>query len=220
MVDCLRATLGLCVLACIPLWAQATDTIEQSPYAVVEEATQDLLAVIRRGQDYFDEDPDRFYVEVASTLDPLVDFERFSRSVMAVYARKASPEQRHRFAETFKWGLVRTYAKALLSFDNEDIRVLPPDGKSRRRPDRASVKMEVVSNSGNVYPIEYSMVLYEDGKWRLRNVIIDGINLGLVYRDQFAEAMNDRQNHGDIDLVIDSWSVIAKVDAGTKGEEQ
>jgi len=97
---------------------------------------------------------------------------------------------------------------------------LPPDGKARRRPDRERVKMAVVSTSGAIFPVEYSMVLDEDGRWRLRNVIINGINLGLVYRDQFAEAMRDRENKGDIDLVIDHWSVTAAVDTEMEGADQ
>ncbi|MEE9255148.1 MAG: ABC transporter substrate-binding protein [Pseudomonadales bacterium] len=173
----------------------------------MEAATADLLAVVREGQGYFDADPDRFYVAVASTLDPIVDFKRFARSVMAVYAKRASAEQHERFAKTFRWQLVRTYAKALLEFGNETISVLPAEGK-RRRPDRETVKMEVISADGNTYPVEYSMVLYDDGQWRLRNVIINGLNLGLTYRHQFAEAMQDRKNNKDIDRVIDGWSEV------------
>ena len=217
-----RRTFGfvrrLMVLVWIPLCGQAKDVVEQSPHAMVEDATAALVTVINRGQTYFDDDPDRFYQEVASTLDPIIDFKGFSRSVMAIYSKRASSEQRERFAEKFKWGLVRTYGKALLMFENEEIRVLPPGGKERRRPDRDTVKMEVLGTSGAIYPVQYSMRLYDDGRWRLRNVIIEGINIGLVYRDQFAEAMKDRKNNGDIDLVIDNWSVVA-VDAEKKGEE-
>lgn len=197
------------------VWGQAKDTAVPSPHKVVEVATADLLRVVRDGQAYFDAEPERFYVAVASTLDPIIDFPRFARSVMAVYAKQASAEQRARFTESFKWGLVKTYAKALLVFSNETIRVLPPERK-RRRPDRETVKMEVISTSGNTYPVDYTMVLSEDGRWRLRNVTIDGVNLGLTFRSQFANAMNDRKNSGDIDRVIDGWSqVLATV--GTEG---
>ncbi len=220
MVDRWRARLALILLVWAPLCVQGKDTLERGPHAVVEEATSALLVVIQQGRSYFDEDPERFYVEVASTLEPIMDFERFARSVMAVYAKRATPAQRERFAESFKWGLVRTYAKALLSFDNEVIRVLPPDGKARRRPDRERVKMAVESTSGAIFPVEYSMVLDKDGQWRLRNVIINGINLGLVYRDQFAEAMRDRENKGDIDLVIEHWSVSAAVNTASEGTDQ
>ena len=44
-----------------------------------------------------------------------------------------------------------------------------------------------------------------DGQWRMRNVILDEINLGKVYRNQFAAAAVKYK--GDIDQVIDNWSV-------------
>jgi phospholipid transport system substrate-binding protein len=40
--------------------------------------------------------------------------------------------------------------------------------------------------------------------WRVTNVTIDGINLGLAFRQQFASAM--AQNEGRMDDVIASWN--------------
>ena len=53
--------------------------------------------------------------------------------------------------------------------------------------DRASVGMEVRDSKGTVYPVSYTMVQL-DGQWKLRNVIINGINVGKLFRDQFAVA--------------------------------
>src|SRR5690606_41910804 len=72
----------------------------------------------------------------------------------------------------------------------------------------ASVNMEVRSNSGNVYPVTYTMANI-DGQWKVRNVIVEGINIGLLFRDQFAQAMQNHRN--DLDAVIDNWgSVVAE----------
>ena len=46
----------------------------------------------------------------------------------------------------------------------------------------------------------------------MRNVIINGINLGKLFRDQFAEAM--QRNAQDLDRVIDNWvETVAKTRA-------
>ena len=113
--------------------------------------------------------------------------------------------QRRRFADTFRWGLVRTYALALIEFNDEGEVVLVPPDRPPRSPKRQTVKMEIRSASGEVYPLLYSMGLGKDGVWRVRNIIVNGINMGLTYRSQFASAMNDRQYGGDMDLVIDAW---------------
>ena len=82
---------------------------------------------------------------------------------MAVHYKRASDAQRARFAEAFKNGLVRTYAKALLEFSDEQIEVLP-ETKPPRDPKKQMVKMEVRSSSGKVYPAVYAMRLYDDAE--------------------------------------------------------
>jgi phospholipid transport system substrate-binding protein len=128
---------------------------------------------------------------------------------MAVHGKRATPDQRKRFEETFKRGLVRTYGKALLDFDQEEIVVLPED-KPPRDPTKPTVRMEVRTKEGKVYPVDYAMALGADGAWRLRNIVINGINIGLTYRNQFASAM---KTDGDLDKVIAGWGeTIAHVD--------
>jgi phospholipid transport system substrate-binding protein len=43
-----------------------------------------------------------------------------------------------------------------------------------------------------------------NGEWKVRNVIINGINIGKLFRDQFADAM--QQNLGDLDKTINGWA--------------
>jgi hypothetical protein len=43
-----------------------------------------------------------------------------------------------------------------------------------------------------------------NGEWKLRNVIINGINIGKLFRDQFADAM--QRNGNDLDKTIDGWA--------------
>ncbi len=192
--------------------------VPDGPHAAIEKTATKLIAVIESGKTYFEADPERFYAEVQGVLDPIVDFESFSRGVMAVYYRKATAAQRERFRDTFKTGLVRTYGKALLDFGDQEIVVLPPD-RPPRQPDRDSVTMEVRSSEGKVYPVVYSVARDGGGTWRMRNIIINGINIGLTYRNQFASAMKSPKNKGNLDAVIDAWSAtIADVDPIKDGD--
>ncbi len=121
---------------------------------------------------------------------------------------KASLEQRQAFAVALKAGLVRTFGTALIEFDNEKIEVLEPGearkkSKMKARPGRATVRMKVTTADGKEYPMEYSMML-TDGTWRVRNVVVQGLSLGLTYRNQFNASMSARG--ADMDQVIASWS--------------
>jgi phospholipid transport system substrate-binding protein len=44
---------------------------------------------------------------------------------------------------------------------------------------------------------------YKDGSWKLRNLIIENINLGEIYRGQFEAAVEAAD--GDVDYVISHW---------------
>jgi phospholipid transport system substrate-binding protein len=208
---------GSAFAAAVPV-VEETQFVPGSPHELINRTAKELIAVIEAGKTYFDTDPDRFYAEIQRVLDPVVDFESFARGVMAVYFKRATPAQRTRFNETFKSGLVRTYGKALLDFGDQKIDVLPPD-RPPRQPDRDSVTMEVRSSDGKIYPVVYSMAQDSAGAWRMRNIIINGINIGLTYRNQFASAMKTPQNRGNLDAVIDGWSAtIADVDPIKDGD--
>ena len=205
------------VLGGMALMLALTGAAASDPRVIINQAADSLIVVITQGKTYFDKDPERFYQEVQKILDPTIDFDTFSRGVMAVYYKRATPPQREKFEATFKAGLIRTYGKALLDFGDEKIVVLPAD-RPPTQPDRDSVKMEVHSKEGKIYPVIYSMRLDDDGTWRMYNIIINGINIGLTYRNQFGAAMKAPENHNNLDEVINSWGeTIAHIDPATQG---
>ena len=47
------------------------------------------------------------------------------------------------------------------------------------------------------------MYLDKEGKWKIINIEINGMNLGKIFRNQFYSLME--KNSEDIDLVIQNW---------------
>ncbi len=200
----MRRILALTVIlsALLPGQLMAADT----PVVSVKTATDTLLAKLAEVKPVYKSDPKKFFFEVDISLAPFIDFDGFSRGVMAKYYRRASPAQQQRFSQSFRESLVHTYAKALVEFDNQKV-VVMDEAEPQREPDRASVHLQVYGSDGTIYPIEYSLALIDD-KWKLRNVVINGINIGLQFRSQFAASMQQYKN--DIDKVIDNWNVDVK----------
>lgn len=174
----------------------------EAPKEVITRTANELLSIIEEARGYYDADPQRFYDNVEAILEPAIDMRRFAAGVMAKYYRIADADQRKRFLEVFKSSMIRTYAKGLLAFSNEEIRVLDPKAPSRD-PERDSVEMEVIAVDGTVYPIIYSMRLGKDKQWRITNVTVNGINLGLTFRNQFDSAMQAHDRN--FDYVIENW---------------
>jgi phospholipid transport system substrate-binding protein len=196
MISILRRGL-LVLLAAFPLLALAV----QTPHEVVQSTTNELLGDLKANKEQYKSNPNAFYDSLNRILGPVVDADGISRSIMTVkYSRKATPEQMQRFQENFKRSLMQFYGNALLEYNNQGITVDPAkadDGK------RASVGMKVTGNNGAVYPVQYTLENI-GGEWKVRNVIVNGINIGKLFRDQFAGAM--QRNGNDLDKTIDGWA--------------
>lgn len=183
----------------LPLTLQAQ---EKGPVEVVRDNVETFVSKLEERESYYQENIDELKAEVDESLESVADFRYIGASVMGSYFRNATPEQRSRFVEVFRQTLIDTYSRGLVTFDYEDIRVL--DNQSEQRfEDQASVDMEIVATNGDVFPVSYTLRL-SDGQWRVVNVIVNGINLGLTFRNQFDQAMRD--NNRDYDAVIQGWS--------------
>lgn len=181
-----------------PVRADAADDLR----AYVDQNTQRLVERLNSEKGLYESDPEAFYASMDEALSEFVDFRRIAARVMGRYARQTTPEQRDEFVAKFKRSLFDSYAQALVNADEFEIivkeAVINPNNDGR-----ASVDMEVISASGNRYPVIYSMYRNKEGQWLMENVIVEGVNIGLAFRDRFTQEMEE--NRGRVQAVIDGW---------------
>ncbi len=194
----------------------------QSPQQDVETITRELLSTLEKNIDGYKKNSDAFIIEVDRQLSPVVAFDSIARGVMGKYSRRAKSEQITQFSSVFKDSLISFYGKALLKLDDTRLTIEKVDavpdavlsdykaGKARLVP----VDMTVRTSSGTV-AISYSMV-HQDGRWKLRNIIVDGINIGIQFRNQFADAMS---KHNNVQYVVDHWADIMKGSAAAEDKK-
>lgn len=175
----------------------------QAAFELVQTTTDELLQRIVAKREIYIQD-NQIFDEIQDLLDPVIDFERIARRVMAKYYKSATVDQREKFVEVFKESLLKIYAKGLLEFDNQKVVVLDPPKNAEKRGDKQKVDIEVRDQGGAIFPISYSMYLDKTNAWKMENVIVNGINIGLTYRNQFSRLMKENKN--DIDLVITDWT--------------
>ena len=209
MISILRRGL-LVLLAALPMLALAAPG--QSAHDVIQGTTTQLLSDLKANKEQYKANPSQFYDALNNILGPVVDADGISKSIMTVkYSRQASPDQMQRFQENFKRSLMQFYGNALLEYNNQGITVDPAKAEDG---DRASVGMKVTGTNGAVYPVQYTLQKLQ-GEWKVRNVIVNGINIGKLFRDQFADAM--QRNGNDLDKTIDNWAgEVAKAKAVTE----
>ncbi len=194
-------TLAMGVMTALP--ASASEELRQ----YVDDSTQKLVNKLHKERSLYSKDPEAFYRSMDEALGDFVDFRRIAARVMGRYARQASKEQRDEFVETFKRSLFDSYAKALVEADNFTIDVKSAE-VNPGNDQRASVQLEVRTASGNRYPVTYSMYVADSGDWMMENVIVEGVNIGLAFRDRFAQEMEEKRNN--VQAVIDDWTEAVK----------
>lgn len=172
--------------------------------AVVEQNVAELLQEYERLRPIFEEDPDQFYQSMDAALSKIVDFRRIAARVMGKYAKKASKAQRGQFTQVFKDSLFNAYTKTLVDSSSFEMKVTKAT-INPRSDKRAKVDMDVISATGSVYPVSYSMYKNKEGAWLMENVVVFGVNVGLAFRDKFESQY--RENKGNIASVIDNWNV-------------
>lgn len=206
------------MLSIAQVWAQpGAAATAPTAHSVVEDATRRVMAVVEEAQVYAEEDPERYYRQVQEILDPVIDFRGFARGVMGPYAsseryrsldeagRAQLRDQLDRFTEVMRLGLVRTYSKGLLAYAGSRIELAKPD-PAEAGESFVSLQQLIFTSEAQPYVILYQMGRDKSGEWKLRNVIIESVNLGEIYRNQFEAAA--REQNGDLDAVIDNWTTV------------
>lgn len=169
--------------------------------AVVDDATRDMLALMDNDALTGEENIEQLMREIETIISPVVDFPYIARQVMGKYFRRASDEERDRFADVFKTTLLRTYAKSISGFElrNYDIQV---PGSESPEPDKQVVSVNMKAANGQTYTLVYYM-LRQNGRWTLVNVMVDGINLRITFRNQFSDLY---ERNRSMSATIEAWA--------------
>ena len=113
----------------------------------------------------------------------------------------SSKSQRLEFIQAFKDSLLDTYTSTLAQWgDQRIVTVFPEVSEIKKTED---VKQNLITAS-NIYPITYKVRKNKNGDWLIINIIVNGVNLGLTFRNQF-QALAKEHNE-NIDEIIKHWT--------------
>ncbi len=197
----LLLSLGLGLSAPVPAVPAAQVASQVSAQDFMQQVTSQLLQRLVRERKSYQKDPSLLFRIVDENITPYVDYTTIARRVMGRFYRQANDAQRQKFAQQFKDSLIRTYGNGLAAYDHQSIQVLP--ARAPQTGSTATVDMLIGMNSGQSIPVSYELQRMANGQWMLENVILNGINLGLTFRNQFASDVE--QYHNDLDQVIAHW---------------
>ena len=131
----------------------------------------------------------------------MVDISTVSRLILADAYKDANRNQIQLFEDRTKKLLLDTYVTTLLEFEdyeittNEDIKV-----------NRKTYEVEIQFHSDtSSWTGKTKFTVYRNklGELKIVNIIIDGINLGLTFRNQFKDILE--KNEFNLDMAISEW---------------
>jgi len=176
-----------------------------APHQLIKESSVVILQTIEEQRSaQGDVVNDEMVNALILALEPVVDFDAIARSVMGNHRAQASAEQIAGFTTVFKNSMVRLYMESFVAFEIEEVTVLDPAANFDPASGRATVRMQVTNSASTDFELSYSMRTNDLGEWKVRNIVVDGVNLGLTYLNQFDGAMSRYSN--DLDKVIGAWS--------------
>ena len=182
---------------------------DEDPYIFIDENAQKMVRVLTEDSSLFETDRVLYENKIKEIFEPMIDFRRVAASVMGKkYYLLATKEERAEFVLIFRDSLLDTYAETLAQWGDSTITTEFPKNKEEFSKN-AEVK-QTLDTGTSKYPISYKLRKSKDG-WKIVNIIINGVNLGLTFRNQFqALAVSHNENISD---TLRNWVS----DAGTAG---
>lgn len=170
-----------------------------SPHQIIQDTADELLVVVKSRRPELESNSEALYEVVDEILRPNFDVAYAGRLVLGRYWPRSTADQRERFTEALYRSLVRKYARGLLKYREDTVRIFPHSGLIRIDEDFVTVKTEVKTSDGILVPVNYR-TRWVEGNWKVFDVIVEGLSYVTYYRDLIGQ---DVRNKG-LDVVIDN----------------
>lgn len=163
-----------------------------TPREVVQTAVTRVIAVMQ-------EDPDRQHVErhrteIRRIAAELFDFDEMSRRTLTRHWSSRTPEEQAEFVRLFTDLLQRSYIGRIEQWSGEQISypVESVDGGY------ATVRSRIVTRRRAEITLDYRLLL-RDGRWRVYDVLVDGVSFVATYRAEFDRIIQRSSYAGLVD---------------------
>jgi phospholipid transport system substrate-binding protein len=169
----------LAVLLILPLQVYAEDA-----KATVETQINKMLA--RMQEPSFKEQPhDAKLADIRKIINEIFDYQELSARTLGRDWKKFNPQQQTEFIDLFSKLLENVYADRILAYTQEKIEY----GKvTDLRENQTEVESYIITKDNTKVPLFYRLVL-KDGKWRVYDVVIEGVSMIKNYRGQFRDIL-------------------------------
>ncbi len=172
-----RMVVALCfvILLCpVRLWAAA------GPTEAVKASVESMLVILKDAELRKGAKTIERRAAMRKVVEEIFDFQEMGRRAVARHWIDKSPQQRAEFAQVFSELLWRAYVDILEKYENEQVQFV---GETIQET-LAEVRTQVTTRARTDVTLDYRLTQV-DGKWRVYDVVVQGVSLVANYRTQF-----------------------------------
>jgi len=168
-------TLRALTLTAIFALVTAGTAVAGEPTDQVRRSVDEVLKIVQSQPD----GPAR-RTAVRQAANRLFDFEETAKRALGPHWQQRTPAEHEEFVRLYSDLLEAAYVSKIDLYQGEKITYVGEtvDG------DQATVKTRIVTKQGNEVPVDYRLSREKD-RWRVYDVIIEGVSLVADYRTQF-----------------------------------
>ncbi|MGN2484634.1 MlaC/ttg2D family ABC transporter substrate-binding protein [Acinetobacter calcoaceticus] len=169
----------------------------EAPPDFIKRVADGLIARLKADHTKLQANPALVKAIVRQNLDPYVDSQAFTRIVMGTYATNqySTAAQRAQFETNFRNTLIENYGSAFAKYTNQSYTMRPYKATAGKNP----VVTLDFNHNGEKIPVSFQLA-DKGTQWKIRNINVSGIDLGLQFRNQFAATV--KRNGGDLNKAI------------------
>ena len=159
------------------------ETQEEDPKILISGIMHSAVLELRSEEEI---DPHEL---VERILMPHVDVLKMSKLILGQNWNRLTIEQQEEFAFLIETTLNKMYAAYLLEYKDTMALTFKSTGYNTNRT-RANVHMILHLSATKKVNTRFLLYVVE-GKWKIYNFAIDGINFGIIYRNTYKELINN-----------------------------
>lgn len=172
-------------MLCISLTANAN--AEKDPVSLLQNVADNMIAGLKANKATLKTKPSIVYNLAYKYIVPYADLTAMSKRVLPKTTwNQASAAERSQFQQEFTRTLIRTYASALTSYQDQTVHFFPVRGGAGTT---VVVNGEISSSANPSIQVAYRLIRNQ-GSWKLYDLSVEGVSMLESFRSQFADILS------------------------------
>ena len=169
----------LIIVVCLGLTVSPGMAVED-PHALVKNGMEKVLQLLKE----YPGDMQVRREKIRNVVDEDFDFTEMAKRALGPRWKTVSPEKQQEFTRDFSQLIFNVYIKKIEKYANEEIKIEINFSRKKMEGEFAVVDAFIVGNQSGKIAIDYYLTR-KNGNWKVYDIVIEGIDLALNYRNQF-----------------------------------